>query len=232
MQRPLRPSAAGRWAERVGPDLVASVQLGAAIKSCLGKTEADHEELTAAIDACGQVELPVSGQRRGRRLVSQLPLHRSDPFDRILTAQSLTEPLRLLTADADLAPYGALWCWRRYWLKAYPQPGCVRLQKPLSASCETWPSTVTPTSGAPGSHPTLGGLRILGRQLGRLRHLSQSTGLVPGERPATVLAHHSGAPSGCRAPNLPAHWLTNRASEVGCLRIRSALGAAPADSQT
>ncbi len=32
------------------------------------------------------------------------PLH-ADPFDRLLVAQALTEPLRLLTHDAALAPY-------------------------------------------------------------------------------------------------------------------------------
>jgi PIN domain nuclease of toxin-antitoxin system len=33
------------------------------------------------------------------------PLHR-DPFDRLLVAQALTEPMRLLTSDATLAGYG------------------------------------------------------------------------------------------------------------------------------
>ena len=32
------------------------------------------------------------------------PLHQ-DPFDRLLVAQALTEPLRLLTHDSTLAPY-------------------------------------------------------------------------------------------------------------------------------
>lgn len=76
-----------------------------AIKSRLGKIEADPAELLAAIDASGFVELPVSGVHAA--FVAQLPLHHSDPFDRILVAQSLSEPLRLMTADAALAPYGA-----------------------------------------------------------------------------------------------------------------------------
>lgn len=76
-----------------------------AIKSRLGKIEADPAELLAAITASGFVELPVSGVHTA--FVSQLPPHHSDPFDRILVAQSLTEPLRLMTADAALAPYGA-----------------------------------------------------------------------------------------------------------------------------
>ncbi len=41
--------------------------------------------------------------------VSTLPLHpdHKDPFDRLLAAQSLTEPLILLTTDPKLARYGS-----------------------------------------------------------------------------------------------------------------------------
>jgi PIN domain nuclease of toxin-antitoxin system len=35
----------------------------------------------------------------------QLPAHHADPFDRILAAQALLEPLRLLTHDETLARY-------------------------------------------------------------------------------------------------------------------------------
>ncbi|WP_298744132.1 type II toxin-antitoxin system VapC family toxin [uncultured Brevundimonas sp.] len=35
------------------------------------------------------------------------PLHR-DPFDRMLIAQAMTEPMRLLTHDAAMTAYGAL----------------------------------------------------------------------------------------------------------------------------
>ncbi len=35
----------------------------------------------------------------------QLPHHHGDPFDRLLVAQAMTEPLVLLTADASLAQY-------------------------------------------------------------------------------------------------------------------------------
>ncbi len=34
-----------------------------------------------------------------------LPLHHGDPFDRLLVAQALTEPLRLVTADKRLTAY-------------------------------------------------------------------------------------------------------------------------------
>ena len=37
-----------------------------------------------------------------------LPPHHGDPFDRLLVAQALTEPMRLVTADRQLAAYGPL----------------------------------------------------------------------------------------------------------------------------
>jgi PIN domain nuclease of toxin-antitoxin system len=35
------------------------------------------------------------------------PIHR-DPFDRMLVAQAVSEPMRLLTRDATLRAYGSL----------------------------------------------------------------------------------------------------------------------------
>jgi PIN domain nuclease of toxin-antitoxin system len=40
--------------------------------------------------------------------VRRLPLHHSDPFDRLLVAQALHEPARLLTVDRALAQYSDL----------------------------------------------------------------------------------------------------------------------------
>ena len=75
-----------------------------AIKSRLGKIDADPAALAEAIDASGFQELPVSA--RHAAAVATLPLHHSDPFDRLLLAQAFSEPLRLLTADRALAAYG------------------------------------------------------------------------------------------------------------------------------
>jgi len=47
--------------------------------------------------------LPVSPEHAAA--VEVLPAHHQDPFDRLLVAQSLTEPLRLLTHDATVARY-------------------------------------------------------------------------------------------------------------------------------
>ena len=75
-----------------------------AIKSRLGKLEGDPERLAEAIEGSGFIELPVSARHAAR--VVQLPLHHHDPFDRLLVAQSLCEPLLLLTADEMLTRYG------------------------------------------------------------------------------------------------------------------------------
>jgi PIN domain nuclease of toxin-antitoxin system len=74
-----------------------------AIKARLGKIEADAQELAAAIDASGFLELPVSAAHAVG--VARLDLHHNDPFDRLLVAQALAEPLKLLTTDAVLAKY-------------------------------------------------------------------------------------------------------------------------------
>lgn len=75
-----------------------------AIKSRLGRIDVDPQALASAIDASGFVELPVLSVHAAG--VAQLPLHHHDPFDRLLVAQALAEPLKLLTADAVVALYG------------------------------------------------------------------------------------------------------------------------------
>lgn len=60
--------------------------------------------LRPALSEMGFVELPVTGAH-AERLVGLPPIHK-DPFDRMLVAQSLSEPLVLLTNDEVLAGYG------------------------------------------------------------------------------------------------------------------------------
>ena len=78
----------------------------AAIKIGIGKLEADIEELVAQITQNGFLELPVSA-RHAMQLARLPELHR-DPFDRMLVAQAMCEPLRLLSADAQVARYSEL----------------------------------------------------------------------------------------------------------------------------
>jgi PIN domain nuclease of toxin-antitoxin system len=75
-----------------------------AIKARLGKIDGDPERLAGAIDASGFLELRVTA--RHAAAVAKLPPHHGDPFDRLLIAQSIAEPLRFLTADRRLAEYG------------------------------------------------------------------------------------------------------------------------------
>jgi len=76
------------------------------IKAALRKPDfkADVALLRPALAEMGFAELPVSGAH-AERLASLPPLHK-DPFDRMLVAQSLAEPLVLLTNDGVLAGYG------------------------------------------------------------------------------------------------------------------------------
>jgi PIN domain nuclease of toxin-antitoxin system len=58
----------------------------------------------AALEPAGFIELPVMGVHAAR-VATLPPIHR-DPFDRMLVAQALTEPMLLLTNDVALASYG------------------------------------------------------------------------------------------------------------------------------
>ena len=72
--------------------------------------------------ALGRSDMPVSSQDAGRffresgycflpvdaehaMAVEELPVHHHDPFDRILVAQALAEPMRLMTHDPVVARY-------------------------------------------------------------------------------------------------------------------------------
>lgn len=74
------------------------------IKAQLGKVDAEPDQLVAAIGQSGFSELPVRAVHGAA--AARLPLHHRDPFDRLLVAQALTEPLLLLTADTVLTNYG------------------------------------------------------------------------------------------------------------------------------
>jgi PIN domain nuclease of toxin-antitoxin system len=77
-----------------------------AIKVKIGKLEGEPKEFVAAITKSGFIELPVSAHHA--EIVHELPLYHRDPFDRMLIAQALSEPLRLLTTDGTLGRYSEL----------------------------------------------------------------------------------------------------------------------------
>jgi PIN domain nuclease of toxin-antitoxin system len=76
------------------------------IKAALGKLTADPGEVLAALEPAGFLSLPIVGEHAAR-VLNLPPIHR-DPFDRLLVAQALTEPMRLLTNDAVLGGYGEI----------------------------------------------------------------------------------------------------------------------------
>ena len=78
----------------------------AAIKVGLGRLAVSLDDLLQGIEGSGFLELPITARQSA--LVSQLPSHHCDPFDRLLIAQAIHEPLRLLTADFSLQPYSDL----------------------------------------------------------------------------------------------------------------------------
>jgi len=54
----------------------------------------------------GYLELQVTAAHAA--CVESLPLHHHDPFDRMLVAQAMVEPMRLLTHDRQMQAYGEL----------------------------------------------------------------------------------------------------------------------------
>jgi PIN domain nuclease of toxin-antitoxin system len=77
-----------------------------AIKRALGKINIDAQTFADAARDSGFKSLAITDRHAAG--VQALPLHHADPFDRLLIAQAMAEPLRLLTADAQLEPYSEL----------------------------------------------------------------------------------------------------------------------------
>lgn len=78
----------------------------AAIKIGLGKLDAQIADVVQGILASGFSELPVSAHDASA--AAALPPIHTDPFDRLLVAQALSGPFRLLTVDAMVAKYSDL----------------------------------------------------------------------------------------------------------------------------
>lgn len=77
-----------------------------AIKAAQGRIDASPDRVLDAAKRSGFRELELSGRHAAR--LASLPTHHRDPFDRLLVAQALEEPARLLTADRRLAVYSEL----------------------------------------------------------------------------------------------------------------------------
>lgn len=95
-----------RRAELVAVSAITAWEI--AIKRAVGKLRMDDavEDVLARNDF-----LPLSvSVRHGDRL-RDLPLHHSDPFDRLLIVQALEEGLTILTADRAFEPYRVPMVW-------------------------------------------------------------------------------------------------------------------------
>jgi len=77
-----------------------------AIKARLGKIDVSSWQMMNAIEESGFKELAITA--RHAATIEGLPLHHRDPFDRLLVAQAISEPMRLMTADVMLARYSEL----------------------------------------------------------------------------------------------------------------------------
>lgn len=77
-----------------------------AIKTQIGKLDAQLPVLRSAAKESGFLELPLLGWHA--ETLATLPRYHNDPFDRMLIAQAMSEPLRLISGDGVLSRYTSL----------------------------------------------------------------------------------------------------------------------------
>ncbi|MDR0239422.1 MAG: type II toxin-antitoxin system VapC family toxin [Deltaproteobacteria bacterium] len=77
-----------------------------AIKTRIGRLDADLPQLRAIAHESGFLELPLLGSHT--EMLAILPRYHNDPFDHMLTAQAMAEPMRLITGDETLSKYTSL----------------------------------------------------------------------------------------------------------------------------
>ena len=98
----LRPAAVRtvRRAELVAVSAITAWEI--AIKRAVGKLKfADPVEQVVAENGFAALSVTV----RHGDLLRDLPLHHTDPFDRLLIVQALDEGLTILTSDRSFEPY-------------------------------------------------------------------------------------------------------------------------------
>jgi PIN domain nuclease of toxin-antitoxin system len=77
-----------------------------AIKVRLGKLPVNLTELRTFAEEYDFFELPLTSKYADT--LAELPKLHNDPFDHMLLAQAITEPMRFITGDALLADYSSL----------------------------------------------------------------------------------------------------------------------------
>lgn len=104
---PKLSAAAWSMIEEADAAFVSSASIWeATIKYQLGKLKVDPDRLIDAVAQSGFRELPIT--LRHAAAVARLPPIHRDPFDRVLLAQAISEPLHFLTADGRLSQYSEL----------------------------------------------------------------------------------------------------------------------------
>lgn len=98
------PAAARKQIEAADVYVSAASIWEISIKSGLGKIDVRPGDVLAAIAPSGFSLLAITGEHAVR--VAELPPLHKDPFDRMLAAQALIEPMILLTNDEALRGYG------------------------------------------------------------------------------------------------------------------------------
>jgi PIN domain nuclease of toxin-antitoxin system len=91
-------------ADQVFVSMVSFWEVG--IKWRTGKLPVSPEVMAEGMALNGLMTLPVNLAHTLQ--LSQLPDHHRDPFDRMLVAQAMAEPMFLVTSDRALAAYGDL----------------------------------------------------------------------------------------------------------------------------
>lgn len=77
-----------------------------AIKVGLGRLAVDLDEIRDYCLESGFIELPITSEHA--IAVKDLGQHHKDPFDRLIVATAMSEPMKLLTADPQVAQYTPL----------------------------------------------------------------------------------------------------------------------------
>lgn len=77
-----------------------------AIKLSIGKLDVNLAVARRTAMKSGFLELPLFGVHT--EILAALPFIHRDPFDRMIVAQAMTEPMRLLTGDHTLSAYSDL----------------------------------------------------------------------------------------------------------------------------
>jgi PIN domain nuclease of toxin-antitoxin system len=107
LDAPKLPAAARQRIANASAVYVSAVSLWEiGMKVSTGKLKLSMADLEAKLVAASAVPLALTWSH-AIRAYDVAPLHR-DPFDRLLLAQAVTEPLHLLTTDEALKSYSSL----------------------------------------------------------------------------------------------------------------------------